>query len=391
MVVYRVQQNFFSKIIIAILLLLSVLSIAKGCMNAMKYPGGNFDFHYPAFTSMASRVNPYGEEVSILHHELGLDIRYTASYGPTNQLPSAILLLTPLAFLKPSAADLLWCICNVLFSAGIAILIKSLFIDKFYTGTNKIFIALIFAAVLFMGTPLRNSIGNGQNNIISVFFFLLSLWLSEKDHRILAGISLSATLFKYTLTVPLYLYYIYKKKYKEIITAACVNILLTLAAAVWLGVSPVEMVIMSLHVSSKLSAQGMYDICSLLGIQGISVSVMLFLLTAAFVYYCSIKIPGHDGEIISMLVLFSLIFVYHRIYEYFVLIIPFAVIMTSHKYSLPEKIITCLCIAYIFFFQRITLSLCSESINLILHYSFAVMFYLMFFCMIYRLAKNIQL
>ena len=270
-------------------------------------------------------------------------------------------------------------------------LVKYLFFDKLYVGTNNTLIYIIFAAVFLAGTPLRNSIGNGQNNIISFFFLLLSLWLSEKDHRVLAGISLSATLFKYTLTVPLFLYYIYKRKYKEIIIAAIIHILLTLFASVWLGASPVELIIMSLRVSSNLSAQGMYDICSVFTIQGITVSAMLFIIMAAFVYYCSVKLPGHDNDVIAMLAVFALIFVYHRIYDYFVLIVPLIVVMTSDKYYILDKIITCLSVAHIFFFQRIAMSLCSESVYMTLHYTFAVVFYLMFFCLIYRLAKNMQL
>ena len=375
------------------MIILSVISLAKGSINAMKFPGGSIDFHYPLYVSMIARINPYGEETLTLHKELSLDVYYPGGYGPhnANHLPSAVVFLLPLAYLKPYTANFVWLVCNILFSFAIVMLVKYLFFDKLYVGTNNTLIYIIFAAVFLAGTPLRNSIGNGQNNIISFFFLLLSLWLSEKDHRVLAGISLSATLFKYTLTVPLFLYYIYKRKYKEIIIAAIIHILLTLFASVWLGASPVELIIMSLRVSSNLSAQGMYDICSVFTIQGITVSAMLFIIMAAFVYYCSVKLPGHDNDVIAMLAVFALIFVYHRIYDYFVLIVPLIVVMTSDKYYILDKIITCLSVAHIFFFQRIAMSLCSESVYMTLHYTFAVVFYLMFFCLIYRLAKNMQL
>mgnify|MGYP002854199100 CR=1 FL=1 len=380
--------SFCLKILALILVILSVISTVRGCMNAMKFPSGSFDFHYDTAKFISLRLNPYTEALnpSSKSKELGLEMYYGDIDGL--QFPSMLPILMLFTPFEPMTANLLWCICNVFFSLGIAVLIKILFFDGLYHGKNSRLVYIIFAALLFTCTPFRNNIGNGQETIAAFFFFLLSLRLSEKNHRTAAGISLSLSFLKYTLNIPLALYYVYKRKYKEILLSILIHLVLHIAASIWLGASPVDLILIPLKLSAGTASAGFYDICSLMNIQSTVVSAVLFILMSAFVYYCSIKLPGHDYEVISMLAVFSLIFVYHRIYDYFILILPLIIVMTSNKYSLADKIITCLSIAYIFFFQRAAMTFCSESVYTVIHYVFAAVFYLMFFRLTYKLAKN---
>lgn len=388
MAVFPQRSAVTSKIIIALLILLSVISLAKGCINANKFPMGSFDFHYDTAKFISLGLNPYTEALnpSGKSKELGLEMYYGELDGL--QFPSMMPILLLFTPFEPMTANLLWCISNVVFSIGIAILIKTLFYDKFYRGRNPELVYVIFMALLFTGTPFRNNIGNGQETIAAFFFFLLSLWLSRKNYRNLAGISLALSFLKYTLNVPLSLYYIYKRKYREILLSILIHLVLHAAVSIWLKASPVDLILIPLKLSSKTASVGFYDICSLLNIQSVTISAVFFLFMSIFVIMLQKKAPGHDIEIISLLAVFALIFVYHRIYDYFVLIIPLIAVMITGIYSRFHKALTCLCVLYIFFLQRIAVSLCSENYYMILHYTFAVIFYVMFSVFLMKLATK---
>lgn len=368
--------NIRNRLVIAVLVILSVISIAQGCMNALANPNGAIDFHYPLWRHVALRMNPY---IDTLNPASPYSPHYINI--PALNLPSTYIFLLPLGYLDVSTASLVWCIGNVIFSLGIAMLLKVFVFDKVYSGDSSALIYMLFMAVFFIGTPSRNTIGNAQTGLFSFFFLLLSFWLSEKNYRFMAGLALSVSYYKYALTVPISLYFLYKRKYKEFIIAAIVHIVFTFALGLRINASPIEMIRMFLQISSMLTSAGLYDICALFGINSVGLSVVMLVMMTAFVFYCGFKRSDRDWEILSLLAVFTLVFMYHRIYDYFVLIIPLIVCMSSNKYSLLEKIIICLCVAYIFFIQRVTG-------NIVLHYIFAVIFYAMFFSILVRLIRK---
>ena len=193
-----------------------------------------------------------------------------------------------------------------------------------------------FMLLMIAGTPYRNQLGVGQHTLFAFFFFLLAVWLEgmyplpdtdgnaagkRKSGRLFAAtvISLFICYFKYTLTVPLCLYFIYKKRYLEIAVSAAGHVILTAVCAVWLNESFVNMIIKPLKVSSALSAEGGLDFGALL--KGSSLAYVLAFIVMAVLFVMALKLPeGMDGEFISVLVLWSLIITYHRTYDFFVLV-----------------------------------------------------------------------
>ena len=200
---------------------------------------------------------------------------------------------------------------------------------------------------MLAGTPWRNQIGVGQHTLFSFFFFLLAVWLSElsgvvlvtpgaegaggvdfsagdrRKLRTVSGLCFAVAYFKYTLTAPLALYFVYKRKWKELIVSVIPHIIGTFAAAFVLGEPVKNMLIKPLRVSMALSGEGSLDIGAFMGggraAMIMSLAIMVFLLVLSFIFP-----QGRDEIFFSIVLLFSLILTYHRTYDFFVLVAVFS-------------------------------------------------------------------
>ncbi len=303
-----------------ILIVLSAVSVFQGVKNALRY---SQDFQYDAALALRSGINPYRES---LDPTGVLDTGATADFyrifeeagAPqkmeANQFPSLLMLLFPLTLIPYGYARVLWLILNLIFTALIIFLLRKTFFKEADRDVFGILMLLMIA-----GTPWRNQVGVGQHSLFSFFFFLLAVLLSERDMDIPAALTLSVSYFKYTLTAPLALYFLYKRKYKIFLISLLPHIAGTIAGARMLGASFTDMIREPLKVSSALSGEGSIDIGALSGGAGwsiiITLLIMLILFAAAFI------LPeGMDRYYFSLLVLVSLVMTYHRIYDFFMLI-----------------------------------------------------------------------
>lgn len=301
-----------------ILILLAVVSVIQGAKNALYY---SQDFQYDAALALRCGINPY--EVSL--SETGI-----MSQGPVaefyrvfeeagapqkmeaNQFPSLLMLLFPMTFLPYRAARVLWLILNLLFTAGICLLLRKTFLKDMQKDVFNMMMLLMLA-----GTPFRNQLGVGQHTLFSFFFFLLAVYLSEREKKVSSGLALAVSYFKYTLTAPLAVYFLYKRRFKEFIISLIPHVILTAVGAAMLGKGFIDMIREPLKVSSLLAGEGSIDIGALS--EGASISpvftgiIMLGLVVMAFI------LPeNEDDRFFSLLILLSLIMTYHRIYDFFV-------------------------------------------------------------------------
>ncbi|MCR5735172.1 MAG: glycosyltransferase 87 family protein, partial [Lachnospiraceae bacterium] len=246
------------------------------------------------------------------------------------------MLLIPFTFLPPLAARYVWLFCNLLFTAGIVFLLRK----TFFKDTDGFLFAFL---MLFMisGTPYRNQLGVGQHTLFAFFFFLLAVYflsLEGKKGFFAVTASIFVCFFKYTLTVPLVIYFVYKKRIKEIAVAGALHVLLTVLAAFWLKDSIINMIIKPLKVSSALVSEGGIDFGALLKGSPFSYVLCLAVLVLLFVY--AVKIcnrEGFDDLFISLLTVWSLIVTYHRTYDFFVLIIVAVLVTDVYTQGLCEK------------------------------------------------------
>ena len=302
-----------------ILILLAVLSVVQGGKNALYY---SQDLQYDAALALRCGIDPYEES---LNPTGALDEGETAAYYESfrekgipqkmeaNQFPSLLMLLFPLTLFPFETAKTLWLILNLVFAALSALLLKKTF---FKETKDDLFYVLML--ITLAGTPFRNQIGVGQHTVFSFFFLLLAVYLSEKNLVIPSAAALSISYFKYTLTAPLAMYFIYKKRYREFFLSLVPHILGTFIGAKMLGTGVVDMIVKPLKVSSALSGEGSIDVGALLSGGGSAVVITAIIMLFCFALSCLLP-EGFDRELFSLLLLLSLIMTYHRIYDFFVL------------------------------------------------------------------------
>ena len=312
-------------IILAFLALCAAVSVFQGARNALEF---SQDFQWDAARALRDGMDPY--EMSYLPQitesespALAEFYRMYTDRGLTqkmeaNQFPTLLMLLFPMTYLAPAAARCLWLALNLAFTAGIVILLRRTFFENadIYEYT---------AAILLMlaGTPYRNQLGVGQHTLFAFFFFMMAVYTEKKDVKkspagcVLTALCIFVSYYKYTLTAPLALYFIYKKRYKELALSVAAHVVLTGVFAVRAGKSFVYMIKAPLEVASNLATEGGIDLGVLFGSP---LCYVVALVIGILLVAVTLKLPQNSENIlISLLILWSLILTYHRTYDFFVL------------------------------------------------------------------------
>ncbi len=339
-------------VVICILTLMAIVSVIQGVRNAAVF---SQDFQWDAAKVLALRINPYDESLnpSGILDKYGFDKYYLQMEA--NQFPSLLMILFPFTVIEPLMARYVWIVLNLLMTAGIIVLLRKTFLQKTDFREYAVLMLLMIA-----GTPYRNQIGVGQHTIFAFFFFLLAVCISEKSEKeteerspqtiIATALCLFICYFKYTLTVPLCIYFIYKKRYLEIAISVVMHVILTIVSAVWLNESFIMMIIKPLKVSSALSAEGGIDFGVLF--QGSFISYLAALLVMLMLFVTALMLKdSYDNRLMSILVLWSLIITYHRTYDFFVLVTCYGM-FSEGKYKNYEKIMFGVMLLSVFFLLR---------------------------------------
>lgn len=326
------QNKTVRCVVIALLFVPAAVSVVRGVQNAYTF---SQDFQWDSARALMEGIDPYSESLSpsgIL--ETGQLGDYYARFESidakqkmeANQFPSLLMLLMPWALLAPDAARVLWIISNLVFTAAIIILLRVTFLKELGR-----FEFCVMSLLMIAGTPYRNQLGVGQHTLFAFCFFLLAVWLAERDKLGIGTIfALFVCYFKYTLTAPLLLYFVYKKKYKEIIGSVLLHIVLTVFAAIRLGKPIIYMIMAPLKVASVLSSEGGIDLGALLN--GTSASFIVAGIIAICLFVLTLKVPkGCDNLVFAVALLWSLILTYHRTYDFFVLAAVVTIFVSCDK------------------------------------------------------------
>lgn len=362
---YTWENKKIRTLILLAAALLAIISVIQGCRNAAAF---SQDFQWDAAKVFTLQINPYEESLhpSGILEQYGYEEYYKQMEA--NQFPSLLMLLIPYTFLKPLTARFIWLASNLLFTAGIIWLLRKTFLK---TADKDVFTLLML--LMLAGTPYRNQLGVGQHTLFAFFFFLLAVYFSEKEKRqLLTVLCLVICYFKYTLTVPLVLYFVYKKKWKELIASVLVHIGLTGLAAWWLGASFLDMIRMPLQVSSALAAEGGLDFGALLS--GSPLSFALAGLVMVLLFVMMLLMPqGNDALVISMLTLWSLIVTYHRTYDFFVIVIAAALFYEKEQKTYIKAVYAATLLAVFFVLRLFSESTGSKICVGSLYYLFTIM------------------
>ena len=187
---------------------------------------------------------------------------------------------------------------------------------------------------------------------MALFSFLLAVYFSKRNKEVLSGTALAISFFKYTLTVPLAIFFLHKKKYKALLVSVGIHAVLTIVAAVWLNTSVIDMIIKPVKISSHLNTEGFLDVGAMFGLGKVGMVITAIILLATVFYVLSGKYVGTDSELLSILVMIALASTYHRPYDYFVLIIP-VIVLSLVKKDFLLRIILWVVTLYAFIFVKV--------------------------------------
>ena len=338
------EKNAIKAALMCFLGFLAGLSVYAGVKNALEY---SQDFQWDAAKALSMRLDPYElsleEQKALEHPELEQFYRMFTDRGlkqkmEANQFPSLLMLLGPMTLLAPQTAKTVWLMLNLLFTAGIIWLLRKTFFAK-----AEVFDFAVMILLMIAGTPYRNQLGVGQHTLFAFFFFMLAVYVDDKSplkakwaNTIITALCLFVSYFKYTLTAPLAILFLYRKRYKELAISVLGHVILTEAAALWLGKSFIYMIKAPLTVASALAAEGGLDLSLLLGAKGGIVAAGVVFAALAVI---AVKFPADREYILfPVLILWSLVITYHRTYDFFVLSVVAVLFCKAYPQDLSEKI-----------------------------------------------------
>ena len=330
---------------------LVAVSVVVGFINGFR----EYDFQWDPAKLLMMGDNPY---VYSLEHKAVPYENFMEKYIEANQLPSCLLLLAPWTFLPQLLANQVWDVCNLIFT-GIFLLY---FYKTFFKESTRASTFFVVPLLILAGTPWRMLIGNGQHLMFSLAFFMPAYYYAKEDRYWLSGILLALSGFKYTTVAPLAFIFLSHRWWKPIVIAVALHVIATLGCAVWLGESPVTLVVQSLHVGSMLTAQGLCDWASLMrefGVQEITMWANAgYAIGGILLVIVALRKVSNELLFLSILSVVANIMFYHRAYDFVVLAFPLAYVLTRRggRFQSLVRLTTILNIAWIFFFDKLCMS-----------------------------------
>src|SRR5262249_52710798 len=147
-------------------------------------------------------------------------------------------------------------VANTLFAIGSVILVARML------DVGGVILAALLGLFL-ASTPVRNSIGNGQQGLFSFFFFLLALTLQQRNKTPLAALCLAVSWLKYTITFPLSLVFLRREWKQTLLIAVFIHIGLTIFLGFWTHENVLSLLLGPvMHGEGSMSAQ-MFDVMAI--------------------------------------------------------------------------------------------------------------------------------
>jgi len=374
---------FLKYIANSILIILVILSVYVGFNRALNKTIGSRDFRWSTSKLLLEKQNPYQKFFE--WKEDKIEKPYKLSQAP-NYPASALIFLWPLASLNWERAILSWAILNVVFTFLIV-----LGLQKLYPINNKQ--NLFFVVVLFIiGSSWRTHLGNGQHTLFVLAFFIWAVIFSKKN-KIIAGVFLAVSWFKYSITFPLSLFFLNKKNYKILIISGLIHVLLTVFVSGWINQSIFDFFLGPVKVALQTTGLGEVDFVGI--IQKYSLPEFVAILLGALLFFLTYKILVNKKKVIlellliSFFALLSMVLFFHLAYDFVVLIFPLWYLFSVEKINREFKILTIVLVGLqwfiipsIYLLSPIINSQLIINIELILNVVKTVIFYLLLFVIV---------
>lgn len=248
---------------------------------------------------------------------------------PSNT-PFMLLLLTPLAYYSWADAKMAFMFVNLalLLMTAILIIRRIPFGDVKLAPIDEIFIFLVYIDL----SATRIAIENGQTTLL-VFLLMLIAWLYvDRDWRI-SGAALGLALSKYSLSLPMFLFLLYKRKFRVLFLSVGVQILGILGLAAITKTSPVTIVLENIQLFLRLFDQpGIHLSRWFESVSGGPFAAMLPVLVLTLAIFAPLyfwlrgrSIPSSmqdivDFHLVTILFIWTMLAAYHRLYDTLILI-----------------------------------------------------------------------
>jgi len=322
------NSMLIKKILLILFTLFTLLSIYIGFTSGAFKDGRSQDYQWGPSKILMEHHNPYQQYAEF--KEGKIENPFMMSQAP-NYPASAYIFLWPYAAMDWNMAKLAWAVSNLIFTILILIGLQRLFPIK----KKKI---LFFIVLLFLGgASWRTVLGNGQHALFVMASFIWAL-IYSKDKPILSGILLAISWFKYTITFPLTLFFIYKKSYKAIVVSTLVHILLTLFVAYWINQPIMDFFFGPIQTAMTATNIGEIDIFGI--VKRFDIPISLAYLSIAIILYFVVNIFTKKGNnkssdlmLLSFLSLLSLIIFFHLGYDFVLLILPLWFVFYTDRIS----------------------------------------------------------
>lgn len=249
-------------------------------------------------------------------------------YGPP---PFAAVVFSPLAMMSLPQSLILCLALNLLATGACIVLVKALL------GSMWPFRAVCYmSALLLSWAPYRVTLRVGQISLIVAALLLGSVLSWKRDKKILAGLLVGLSLCKYPLSLPFFLYFVWRKEWKIAAIALLVVAALTEIFSLRLGLSPLQVILDYVRVTGHRSLSndahfaGATEIGPLLfaltGNESLANGLNIALAALALVSMGLVftREPRCEKMHLAIVALFSLWYVYHRTYDSVVCILPAA-------------------------------------------------------------------
>ena len=319
------REDIVNKIKAAACIILLILAIVSLGLGIKKSIYNSTDFQWDSVKVLSQRVDPYIASGDPSSEYYSMYEKYY-DHLEANQFPSLLWLLIPYTVFGPETAKVAWMFSNLFFLTGLVIVLRKTIWKKM--ANIDFFLVLL---TLLSSSPIRNQIFLGQHSIFAIFFVFLAIYFINSN-EILSGVMLAISYFKYSLTAPVMLFFLYKRKWKPIVISGIIHAFLSVFSAIWLHRNIIDLMIAPVRQASWLTSSGFADaaaVLSLVGIRGSVSTIITIVVFLVLAIWCLTTKNKNEYQILIILILWSLIFMYHRKYDYFVLIIPFAAAVSS--------------------------------------------------------------
>lgn len=321
-------------------------------------PLGGRDFHqfWYAGHFILQSTDPYAayfaKELPRLpiHYLDGITVtQYPVAQGtlaiiPSNT-PTMLLLLSPFSLFSWGVAKWLFLLINMLLMliTGWLVLRRVPFGGVQLARLDELLIFLIY----FDLSATRIAIENGQTTLLVFLLMIIAILYANRLWPI-AGLALGIALSKYSLALPIFLFLLYKKNFKVLISAIAIQVLGVLGLAAVGGDSPVTVAFENYRLFFQLFDQpGVHlarqfeiftDNHLLTQIPVLIMTLLVFIPLFQWLRNRTFKNKAEqevlDFHLITILFLWTILVAYHRLYD--TLILLFFIVLVFKGLAYPN-------------------------------------------------------